>query len=596
MKLIKQFINILSPSEKRRAFFILIFGIFSAFFEIAGLISILPFIAVLTNPETVQENHILNTIFEYSKFLGINNEKDFLILIGLFMFLLFTSSLCLRALLTYILSRFSSFCQFNISKRVISGYLKKPYTWFLNRNSTELGKNILSEVSVVVTTGLTPFLNLVIYIILLIFILSVLIAVDPIIAFTITIIIGLTYLIFYKFLFLLLKKLSIQRFNANRWRYTAVVDAFSALKEIKLLGIESTLVDRFSLPAKNLAKSQASMQAINKLPRFAIEALTFGGLLLITIFLISINEDFNNIAPIITLYAFAGYRLMPAFQQVYFSINMLRTVSPALEALHKDLSNIKLYKIKKKNVSRLEFKNKIVLNDISYKYPTANQKTLDQINISIDVGSAIGILGKTGSSKTTLVDVILGLLKPDQGELIIDNKKINIDNIRSWQNCLGYIPQQIYLSDDTIASNIAFGENENDINYEKVIEVAKVANIHDFINSELNLKYQTKVGERGSNLSGGQRQRIGIARALYFNPKVLVMDEATNALDTITEKKIISSILNLKEKKTIIFITHNIEIIKEFDQLIILEKGKITNYGSYSKLVRESRYLKASMN
>jgi ATP-binding cassette, subfamily B, bacterial PglK len=596
LKIIKQFINILSPLEKRRALFILIFGICSAFFEIAGLISILPFIAILTNPEIIQDNHILNLIFEYSKLVGINNEKNFLILIGLGMFLLFTFSLCLKAFLTYILSRFSSFCQFNISKRVISGYLKKPYTWFLDRNSTELGKNILSEVSTVITTGLAPFLNLVIYIILLIFILSVLIAVDPIIAFTITIIIGLTYLIFYKFLFLLLKKLSIRRFNSNKWRYTAVSEAFSALKEIKLLGIESTFIDRFSLPAKNLAKSQASMQAINKLPKFAIEAITFGGLLIITIYLISINEDFTNIAPIITLYAFAGYRLMPAFQQVYLSINMLRTVGPALDALHKDLSNIKLYKIKKKDESRLEFKNKIVLQDISYKYPNANQKSLDQINISINTGSAIGILGKTGSGKTTLVDVMLGLLTPDQGKLIIDNKKIKNDNIRSWQNCLGYIPQQIYLSDDTIASNIAFGENKNDINYEKVIEVAKVANIHDFINSELNLKYQTKVGERGSKLSGGQRQRIGIARALYFNPKVLVMDEATNALDSITEKKIISTILNLKNKKTIIFITHNLETIKKFDQLMILEKGKITNYGSYSRLLKESRYLKASMS
>tara|TARA_B100001057_G_scaffold362511_1_gene365078 strand:+ start:190 stop:1983 length:1794 start_codon:yes stop_codon:yes gene_type:complete len=596
LKIVKKILSILSSREKNRFILIVIFGIISSIFEVTGLISILPFIAVLTNPEIVQENYILNNIFIYSNIIGINTEKDFLILVGIFTFIIFTFSLILRAFLAYFSARFSAMCQFNVSKRVVSGYLNKPYSWFLDRNTSELGKNILSEVSIVISAGLMSLLNLIIYVILSIFILSLLIIIDPLVTIIISLVIGLFYLFFYKFFFSSLKNQSEKRFLSNKWRFKTISETFAALKEIKLLGIETILIERFSEPAKKMAKSQASLMAINKLPRFAIEALTFGGILIISILLVLTNKNFVSAMPIIALYAFAGYRLMPSFQTIYLSISLLRTVGPPLNALNKDISNLIEYKKKRKDYSTLDFKKQINLKDVSYQYSNDSKKVLDKINISIPIGTSVGLTGPTGSGKTTLVDIILGLIRTNHGDVIIDNEKILDNNIRAWQNCIGYVPQQIYLADDTIEANIAFGKDENEINHKRIIEVAKLADIHEFINSELPLKYQTNVGERGTRLSGGQRQRVGIARALYQNPKVIVFDEATSALDFETEKKIINSILNIRNKKTVIFITHKIEAIKEFDRIIVLDKGKIIESAKYPDLIRQSAYFKSQLD
>jgi ABC-type bacteriocin/lantibiotic exporter with double-glycine peptidase domain len=392
-----------------------------------------------------------------------------------------------------------------------------------------------------------------------------------------------------------LQKLSEKRFSTNKWRFTAVSETFAALKEIKLLGLEMSLIDKFSQPAKKMAKSQATIMAINKLPKFAIEALTFGGMLLISIYLVYTSNDFSKTIPVIALYAFAGYRLLPTFQSIYLNINLLRTVGPPLDALIKDLSNLKIVKKNKENKTILGLNEKISLENLSFQYANSSNKALSELNLSIPAGTSIGITGRTGSGKTTLVDIILGLLLTEQGDMFVDGKKIKNDNVRSWQNIIGYVPQQIYLTDDTITANIAFGKNEDDVDHNKVLEVSKLANIHEFINSDLPLKYQTKVGERGARLSGGQRQRIGIARALYNDPKVLVLDEATSALDSLTEKKIISSILNNKNKKTIILITHNLETIKYFDNIIVLDRGKIIESGKYAKLINESKYFKTQL-
>ena len=407
----------------------------------------------------------------------------------------------------------------------------------------------------------------------------------------------MVFFIFYFifFFFKSLKNLSEKRFSSNKWRFNAVSETFAALKEIKLRGIETTLTNRFAEPAKKMAKSQASIVAINKLPRFGVEAITFGGILIISIFLVFSSKNFGNAITVIALYAFAGYRLIPTFQSIYLNINLLRTVGPPLNTLYEDISNLKVNKKNIEDISLLNFDKQINLRDINYKYSNTSKKALEKLNLSIPAGTSIGIAGRTGSGKTTLVDIILGLLNADQGQIFVDDKKIENANLRSWQNCIGYVPQQIYLSDDTIAANIAFGKNEDEINYEKVMKAAKLAEIHEFINSELPLKYQTKVGERGARLSGGQRQRIGIARALYHDPKVIVMDEATSALDLETERKIIRSILTLKGKKTVIFITHQLEAIKEFDRIIILDKGQIIEDGRYSNLTK-STFFKTQLN
>ena len=557
-----------------------------AFIEMLGLASILPFIGMLSNPDILNTNKYLGEIFNYAKNFGVDSENEFIFFLGTFVFTLLIISLIFKASTTYLQVRFNSMCQYNIGRRIIEGYLNKSYSWFLNRNSAELGKNILTEVSTVVGNGLSPLLNLVVQSIMSLTILTLLIIVDPKLALIIGLILCLAYVIVYKSLLNIINLKSQERFNANQWRFTAVSEAFGAVKEIKLSGLEQTYIDRFSEPAKSLAKNQASLQVIGKLPRYAIEAIAFGGMLLIVLYLIAQSKNFTDAVPIIALYVFAGYRLMPSAQQIYISATQLRSIIPALDALYKDIASLE--KPVKKIGEKILFNKSINLRNINFNYPNNEKLALKKINLKIQSGTKVGIIGTTGSGKTTLIDLILGLLEPKDGKIEVDDKVINKNSLRSWQSLIGYVPQQIYLADDTIAANIAFGENPKNINLNDIETATKIANIHEFISKELPLKYQTKVGERGIRLSGGQIQRIGIARALYRKPQVLVLDEATSALDNITEKSVLDKLNNFGNNVTIIIITHRLTSIKNCDNIYIIDKGEIKGEGTFDKLEKEN--------
>ena len=278
--------------------------------------------------------------------------------------------------------------------------------------------------------------------------------------------------------------------------------------------------------------------------------------------------------PFIGLYVFAGYRLLPALQQCYISFTSLTFVSPSLDKLTNDLKNIKTFD-DIPNQQTLIFKKNITLNNVYYSYPDSSRTALNNINLSVPIKSKIGLVGVTGSGKTTIVDLILGLLEAQKGTLEVDGKIITKHNVRSWQRLIGYVPQQIYISDDTVAANIAFCVEPKEIDHAAVQKSAKIANIHNFIIDELPKQYQTTIGDRGIRLSGGQRQRIGLARALYHNPEVIILDEATSALDNQTEKTIMDAVNNLSKNITIIQISHRLNTLKNCDVIFKLEKGHL---------------------
>jgi ABC-type bacteriocin/lantibiotic exporter with double-glycine peptidase domain len=280
---------------------------------------------------------------------------------------------------------------------------------------------------------------------------------------------------------------------------------------------------------------------------------------------------------------------MPAIQQIYSSLTQMKFVSPVLDSIYKDLSSLE-NKVKNINEKKIEFKKMLTLEKISYTYPNESVPAIKNLNLEIPSKKKIGIIGRTGSGKTTTVDLILGLLKPQSGFLKVDNLLINDQNKRSWQSSIGYVPQQIYLSDDTIAANIAFGINKNQINYKTIQEVAKIANLHKFVTKDLKNGYQTIVGERGIKLSGGQRQRIGIARALYHKPELLIFDEATNALDNITEKIVLDSIKKIENNITIIIIAHRLNTVRNCDNIFLFEKGNLIAQGSHDKLIKNNSF------
>ena len=297
--------------------------------------------------------------------------------------------------------------------------------------------------------------------------------------------------------------------------------------------------------------------------------------------------NFNSALPIISLYVFAGYRLMPAVQQIYEAFTQLTFITPSLDKLYDDLKNLKPFN-ENQDQDILPFNKSIILKNIHYNYPNASRTILKDISLNISAKSTVGLVGATGSGKTTTVDIILGLLEPQKGTLEIDGKIIRKQNSRSWQRSIGYVPQQIFLADDTIAANIAFGLEPKEINQEAVEKASKIANLHEFVIDELPKKYQTTIGERGVRLSGGQRQRIGIARALYHNPQLLILDEATSALDNQTEKAVMDAIDNLDKNITIIQIAHRLNTLKKCDKIFLLEKGELKKDAKYDELINAS--------
>ncbi len=591
MKTLIKISNLLSGAERKRAFFLLIMILFMALLDALGVASIMPFIAVLTNPGLIETNIVINKVYKYLNVFGVNTNQEFLFILGLFVFFILVFSLIFKAFLTYMQLSFTSMCEYNLSKRITENYLNQPYSWFLSRHSADLGKTILSEVGLIISKGLKPLMNLITYGTIAFAILVLLVIADPLLALIIGFTLGVAYLSIYKFTRSFLTRIGNERLKANQKRFTIVSEAFGAAKELKVGSLEKAFLDRFSNPAKTLARHSAIAGAISQLPRYALEMIAFGGMLLLILYLMVQKAIFINVLPLIALYAFAGYRLLPAFQQIYASITQLRFVSPSLNAIHEDIKNLEP-KILQKDKKIIPLNNEIVLKNIHYQYPNSSRTTVKDININIPMSSTVGIVGKTGSGKTTIIDIILGLLQAQKGTLTIDKIIIDKNNCDAWQRSIGYVSQEIFIADDTLEANIAFGVDKKDIKQENVIQAAKIAHIHDFVNNDLPQKYQTTVGERGVRLSGGERQRIGIARALYRNPKVLILDEATSALDNLTEKLVMEKIRNLGDKKTIIMIAHRLSTVKNCDTIFYLENGEVKAYGTYEKLINTSEGFK----
>jgi len=584
MQILKKLFSLLTAQEKKRASILFVMVLTMALLDMIGVASIMPFMAVVANPEIVESNVFLKTAYAVSINVGIDTIEEFLFLLGAIVFVLLVVSQVFKALTTYAQLRFSLMREYSIGKRLVEGYLHQPYNWFLSRHSADIGKTILSEVGTVIGNGFMPMINLISQGTVAIALLTLLILIDPKLA----LIVGLTLATSYALIFNasrgLLSRMGAERVKANQQRFTTVSEAFGASKEVKVGGLEQAYIQRFSAPAQTYARHQATASIISQLPRFAIEAIAFGGMLLVVLYLMAQSGSFASALPVITLYAFASYRLMPALQQIYVAVTQLRFVAPALDALHADLMSLQPLH-PNPNQGAIALSQAITLNQVQYRYPNAPQSALKNLSLTIPAKSTVGLVGATGSGKTTTVDLILGLLEVQHGTLEVDGQVITEHNRRAWQRVIAYVPQQIYLADDTVAANIAFGLDASDIDQAAVERAAKIANLHEFVANELPQQYHTTVGERGVRLSGGQRQRIGIARALYQNPLVLILDEATSALDNLTEQAVMEAVNNLGHDITIILIAHRLSTVRQCDQIYLLERGEVKASGTYDELI-----------
>ena len=494
MQSFKKLLFLLSVKERKQASLLLVMILIMALLDMIGVASILPFMAVLTNPNLIDTNSMLNSMFQLSSIVGVKDSKQFLFVLGVLVLILLIVSLSFKAITAYAQARFVQMRQYSIGKRLVEGYLNQPYSWFLNRHSADLGKTILSEIEVVVGGGITPVMELIAKGTITFALLSLLIFADPKLSLIVGLSLGGIYGIIYKLARSYLTRIGKERLKDNQKRFTAVSEAFGAAKEVKVGGLEDVYIRRFSNPAQNYAKNLASARVISQLPRFALEAIAFGGVMLVILYLMAKTGSFSSALPVISLYVFAGYRLMPALQQIYNSINAITFVTPSIDKLYDDIKSLKSYDFEK-NQTLLPLEKKIELKNVHYNYPNSSRTTLKNLNISIPAKTTVGLVGATGSGKTTTVDIILSLLLPQKGTLEVDNQIITKNNSKTWQRSIGYVPQQIYLSDNTIAANIAFGVNDDEIDQDTVEKVSKIANLHEFVTNELSKKYQTTIGE-----------------------------------------------------------------------------------------------------
>jgi len=594
MQILKKILFLLSPQERKKGVLLLLMILMMALIDVIGVASILPFMSVLVNPSLIETNFILINLFEFFKSFGIESNQQFLFVLGILVFLILVSSLIFKAITIYFQVKFKEMLQYNMAKRLVEKYLHQPYEWFLNNHTAELGKTILSEISHVCSQGIRPLIELIARSIVSIFLIILLFLTDPKLTIIIGLLIGGIYYLIFFFSKKYLNMIGEENLQKNHLLYKTVIDAFGASKEVKVGGLEKNFIKNFSEPSKIFAVNKSFVGLVSQLPRFILEATAFGGIILIILYKMSQSGTFINSIPIISLYVFAGYRLMPAAQLIYSSSTQIAFASPSIEKVYTDMKNLSPINFHQ-DKGVLPFNKEISLKNISYSYPNTVRTALKNINLNIPIKKTIGLVGATGSGKTTIVDIILGLLEAQKGTLEIDGIIINKHNSQSWQRSIGYVPQHIYLSDDTVASNIAFGQDPKDINDEEIQKVSKIANLHDFIMHELPNQYQTVVGERGVRLSGGQRQRIGIARALYFNPQVLILDEATSALDNLTEKYVMDAVNNLNKDKTIIMIAHRLSTVKKCDKIFLFEKGVLKNEGTFDELININENFKKSV-
>jgi ABC-type bacteriocin/lantibiotic exporter with double-glycine peptidase domain len=573
----------LERDERIKSINLIVFSTVISLLDAFGIASIMPFMAVLNNPSMLRDYSILISAMN---FLAIEDVRDQVIFLGVLVFCLLIISLSGKAIFSYLQIRFVRSVESRMASGLMASFLGMPYEWFFKKNSSSLGKSILAEVAAVVHGGITPLFTTVSQAITVVAFTLLLMLIDLQVAITTACVFGFAYILIYLIMRNKMHRLGQLRFEANAARFLIISEAFGAIKEVKSGCLEADFSSSFRHAAKVQAEVGTAAQAITFLPRYILEALAFGGVLGIMTWLFS-QADQENLLPLLAVYALAGYRLMPAIQQVYAGVTQLNYIGAGIESLARDMQiNEGGRTFEAMGSDVIQFSKQIDLKRVCYRYPGNDTDSLKNVSLRIPSGATVGIVGLTGSGKTTLVDVMLGLLKPSSGSIFIDNVSLEESSRLSWTKLVGYVPQKLYLSDASISRNVGFGSAS--IDQDRVIRSCKLAQIHEFVMS-LPDGYDTVVGERGVRLSGGQCQRIGLARALYRNPRILILDEATSALDNLTEKDVITAINHVEaEGITTITIAHRLSTVRHCSMIIFMKSGAIEAIGTFDDLFADN--------
>lgn len=558
----------------------------SALLEVAGIGMIPAFVSIVATPDLVMNHPYARPFIE---FVGIQGQRELLIwgsglLVGVF---LVKSAYII--VFNYFEARFVHNRKFWIARRMMTTYMQAPYTFHLNRNSAELLRNITKEVNITFNV-IMDTLKISREGIMAVSILVFLLLMEPLITVMVVAMSGIC-----GGGFILLTQKKVKKFGREDQGYRkqmiqSVNQGLGGIKDARLLNREQEFINQFNDAAFKSSRLNAYMRFIMQIPRPVIETTAVMGIMLIAGFMVFQGREMAAIIPILTLFAMAVVRLMPAVQQIGSIYTNLIYNMVAVEPIYYDLKNLEMetsnFRKDRKSKQKLTLENELAVENVSYSYPGSGEPALKEVSFAIPHGSSVGFVGESGAGKSTIVDLILGLLKPTKGRILVDGKNIH-KALSAWQRNIGYIPQTIYMADDTLRKNIAFGLPDEQINDDDVMEAVRMAQLDELVGT-LPDGLDTFIGEHGTRLSGGQRQRVGIARALYHKPSVLVMDEATSALDNITEKEITRAIERLKGERTVIMIAHRLTTVENCDSLFLMRDGTIVDSGTYSELADQN--------
>ena len=560
----KKVVDLFTTEERKKAVRVVVLVSIMALLQTAGVLSIAPFLAVLARPNVIEENPWVNAIYRDLQF---SDPAALIYVLGLLTLMVVVVSSVFKAVTLHVVSRFVQMQRKSLGVRLLSNYLRQPYDFFLSRNPSELTKNVLSEVDQLVFDLLQPLAIVIAQGAVALAMVVLILVYDPSMAVWIVAVVGALYGTIYLFVRKRLTQVGAERQAADARRYKSCHEVVSGIKDVKIAHASQAYLRSFASASHDFARRSAATETLVQSPLYIVEAVGFAGLIAIALLSLWRSGDVSEVLPTMGLYGFAAYRLLPAMQTIYSGLTRLKYSGPILHNIHRDLCMP--VNDQAEGCAQIVPRHEIRLQGVSYAYPASKEVlVLDRLELVFAANTITGISGRSGSGKSTVMDLLLGLLSPQAGEVLVDGMVIDKTNVKAWQKSIGYVPQQIYLADISVAENIAFGVPKEQIDMGRVERAARAAHIHDFIVSDLADGYASLVGDRGIRLSGGQRQRIGIARALYRDPPVLCMDEATSALDGATEQAVNDAIRSLSGNKTVVVIAHRQSTLDACDRIV----------------------------
>lgn len=570
--------------------------ILMAFAEIGGVAAIGLFMAVVADPDILNRTNLIGKLYATS---GVTDPAEFIYLVGVIAVVILVSTATISMLTIWRAAHFAARIGQEMADRLFRYYMHQPWLFHCWGSSAELTKRIASDAYVVSSQVVYPLMQINTKLILAFFMIGGLILLNPWVVLMALAIFGSGYALLYRLVRMRLTTNGKRISEIAVQRYKLMSEGFGGIKDVLLLGRQTTFVNRFESNGDMLSKSLSTNDALAMAPKHFMDMVAFSSVIVLFLYLTnSYQGDLAAVLPILALYALAGFKLLPAIQQIYHAFATIKGSTAAFDAIKEDLK-ASLYieedtarQNKTSERSGISLKQNIILQDVTFTYPGKTQPALRALNAEIPANQSVAFVGASGSGKSTLVDLVIGLLAPDEGQIMIDDEPLTPQNLRAWQNRIGLVSQSIFLSDASIRENVAFGIPIEQIDTDRVLEVLKLAHLDEMI-VDLPDGIETRVGERGVQLSGGQRQRVGIARSLYHNPEILVFDEATSALDGITERSIMEAIAEFAHKKTIILIAHRFTTIQQCDLIYYMEKGRVVDQGTYEDLMTRNKHFKA---